>query len=973
MPAQFKISIEPDTSGSGSEFFTNKLTAVTVVVDSDSVEEDTMEDTPPMGPEDIDVSPAVIVNTAVTAAGPVASGSEPDVTIVPTAISTTGQAPRVYRTQRAGIIMTWSEAVTGFVAGDVRLRVVNSRLQAISGVSASLVNFSGSSATYSAEVVFPARTERERGVVEVSILQNAAESVMTMNEGPPAQRTIYLEWAFDDGIDDRSPTVEIRPPVGNPVIPTNNEATIGFLWNQPIGLGDFTVTPDAEGNRDVLFVPVNVTMEDLEPADFGDIRAEENRYFEGTLTLPASDDPVTVTVAVRANAASNALGLSGPSERVIACFTYQTPSTGTLDDAPSGTTLICSADYTVARHNWLDSGGGAFFGVSDLTLADGNLYGVVQIRKQSRERGERNMLDPELEAGCALFHANVNQRGGTCTAVEAYNSILQGPRSLIGVGNTLYFFTGSHYAYIHGRGTEINDEKFGRFFSYQHPASEPTDLGTAWRSRFGRDRGDDEQPDYGVHNTTASPIRHDGTSFHLVAGYGSTDTLQLNPNRRYLFIRAAEQPDSPFENRIPQGREENFAARYKNIPVIGDIIGAFQEPEVRKLLVGRPPILYDESRSEFLNIEPWSDDIPPDDGNQLWAQEVELSRTVRLPSGRTKVVVRRTESSVIVRDFYETRDEPYNTETERYPIGVIPEGIPVRPVGSVGQVSADSPLVTASEGDLASTFVANWQWLNYASHIEPFIAFLPTNEVDAWDILLQLARITHSILLFFEDQVFFKPRLPAQAELSANLSATQTDLFYRDPTRPLPANGTLVIEDEVIGYTSRGDTNLSLLTRAQEYTLAASHCSGRKLTLVDHVLTDDRIATPVNEIQVSTDFPNLYNQVEVRYADDEVTHFQEKEASVDLHGPRTFTIDANLLTTHQVEWVEWLAQVFLDTFGELQHLIDFEIDPNFEIEVGDYIYLKLSRDDIRRIGQVVNITQNPADETTAIQLRTITP
>ena len=991
MPSQFKIRFPVPR---------DKLAVATVVVDSDSVEEDSTAMTPPMGPEDIDVSPAIAIDTSTAAGGgPVTSGSAPDVSIVPTAISTTGQAAPVYRTQRAGIIMTWSEAVTGFTEGDVGLRVLNSDLQEVSGVNATLDvarSFPPMGATYTAEVVFPAITERDRGIVEVSIPQNSAESVRTMTDGPPATRTIYLEWNFSGSSDDRGPTVQILPPVGSPVV-TSGEETIGFLWNQPVGL-EFTAA-DVTFTNSVMFKQDAMNRPIFAPADYGDIRAEENRYFEGTLTLPESASVQTVTVTVAADSVTNGVGLSGPPADPAcnrqARFTYRTFSTDMLDGAPSGTDLICSATYSVENHDWLNKGGdppagGAFYGVSDLTLVDGYLYGVVQIRKESEEAREGGTLDPELEAGSALFCVQASRRNDTCTSsdvVEAYDSILQGARSLVGArmsGETsdkLYFFTGSHYAYIHGKGAEIDDDKFGHFFSYTHTQSAPTDLGIAWRSQFGRERAGTEQPNYGVHNTTASPIVHDSTGFHLIAGYGSTDALQINPNRRYLFIRSAEQPDSPFTNRIPRDREENYAARYGEIPVIGDIYKAFQEPQIRRVFVGQPPILFDDARSEFINIEPWSDDIPPDDGNNLWAQEVEISRTLTFPSGRRKVIVRRTDSNVIVREFYENRNDPYDTQTERYPLGSFARGIPVIPVGNVGQVNEGNrivegnevrSLVTELEDNISATFVTNWQWLVRANHIEPNIAFLASNEFSAWDVLIQLATITHSILLFQEDQVFFKPRIPAQAQLSANMTATDNTLSYRDATRQFPDMGIMIIEQEAIRYASRGEASISTLTRALEHTSAVQHCSGRTITVVDHIITDDLLSTPIGEVRIATDFPTLYNQIEIRYADDELRHFQEVEDSVTKHGPRNFAINANLLTTHQVEWVEWLAQTFLDTFGELQSVISFEILTTFDIEVGDYVYLKMSRDDIRRIGQVVNLTQNPEAETTSLQVRTIT-
>ena len=961
--------------------------SVEIVVKENTLQSDSGSGSsmPTSGPLRKITSPAVLISppasdsvpTPGPATTPEAAILPPDVQILPTAQSTTGQPSIVHRTPTVSITMTWTEAVTGFGVGGVSARTVGFDATEAQPAVESFMGTDGST-SYTAVIRFPTPGVGvpDRGLVEVRIAAGAARSVATDAQGPPGPRILRLSWNFEGGMDTRKPTLEIFPPVGDPVVAAT--ATIGFLWTQPVGLGDFT-------GDDVTFTQ-SVTMADLEPAAYGDIRATENRYFEGTLTLPSSTTTTNVQVTVRANAASNQAGEMGPEMAVTRRFNYRSPATGSLDNAPTGTTMICEHSFSVEDHTWLggfgadrlrelglDSPpGGAFYGVSDLTTDGDWLYGVAQIRYQSRTCA--GSLDDNKEAAAVLFRVNLSTNA--CTVIRPYERITEGPRSLTVVDDHLYYFMGSHYAYQHGTGNALNSATMGHLWDYNPSGNTNTDLGIVWRSRFGRDIGVAEEPYFGIHNSTASPLVHDGERFHVVAGYGNTDALQINQNRRYLYIRAEEAPTSPFANRIPVDYPDNFAARYTYLENVGDITRTIRDPNVRELLFGGPsPIVYSTDQNTFLNIAPWSEDIPPDDGNPLWAQQVEISRTIVLPSGKRKVVVRQTEDRVIVRDFFETRDRPYagrNLHSESFPIGLLAGGLPVKAIGGVGRVGDDSPLITQAQGSNAPSWIDNWHWVSRSNQLEPILDILPTNDTEAWDLLVQLASITHSILLFQEDQVFFKPRLPAQAELSANMTASQTTLSYRNPTREFPASGTAVIDNEIINYMGSSSTQLTNLTRAVNNTVASTHSSGDIVTVVNHVITDDYLITPVDETNVVSDYTNLYNQIEIEYASGEETFFQENESSVTTHGPRRFSINANLLTFHQADWVEHLANQFLTSFQDLHDVISLTLKPTFDMQVGDYIYVKLTRDEIRRVGQIVSIDHDPPNSITIIQIRTIT-
>ena len=282
---------------------------------------------------------------------------------------------------------------------------------------------------------------------------------------------------------------------------------------------------------------------------------------------------------------------------------------------------------------------------------------------------------------------------------------------------------------------------------------------------------------------------------------------------------------------------------------------------------------------------------------------------------------------------------------------------------------------TAATGDSIAAQVDNWGLISYSNTIEPRVQLVETNGVTPWRLLLEFARLTQTILSFQSDLVFFKPRLPVKAVLTANMSDSATDLSFRytDINRPFPASGTLVIASEVVTYGSAGGASLGAVVRAQSSTNAVAHTNGTRFTLVDHVLTESVFATPLEEVTIESDATNLYNSIIVNFDNGTRQHREKDETSITNFGEHEFGIEVPFLSRHQTQWAKWCAENALNAFKDLQYVIRVSLHPRFDIEVGDYVYLAVPRDDIRRIGLVTRVIYTTNVDQVEIELRTITP
>ena len=129
--------------------------------------------------------------------------------------------------------------------------------------------------------------------------------------------------------------------------------------------------------------------------------------------------------------------------------------------------------------------------------------------------------------------------------------------------------------------------------------------------------------------------------------------------------------------------------------------------------------------------------------------------------------------------------------------------------------------------------------------------------------------------------------------------------------------------------------------------------------------------TPLEDVRIESDGTNIYNSITINFGEDGRTYSVKDDASITKYGEREFVIDVPFLTKHQNKWAEWAAGQALQSFKDLQYLISLTLSPRFDIDIGDYVYLQVPRDDIRRIGQVVRVVYSTDRAITEVDIRTI--
>lgn len=356
-------------------------------------------------------------------------------------------------------------------------------------------------------------------------------------------------------------------------------------------------------------------------------------------------------------------------------------------------------------------------------------------------------------------------------------------------------------------------------------------------------------------------------------------------------------------------------------------------------------LTYNVSTNEVENLGDWQVAQPPDDENlfglfeeTVYVQEIEIDARAIPPR------------VLLVGNIIELSDE-FTTPNALY-------GIP-----------------TAATGDTIAAQIDNWGLISFSNEIEPRVQLVETNGVTPWRLLLEFARLTQTILSFQSGLVFFKPRIAVKGVLTSTLSATGTSLDFRytDINRPFPASGSIVIGSEVITYSSVGTASLGALARATSTTNAVEHASGTRFTLVDHVLTESAFATPIEDVVIESDATNLFNSIIVNFDNGTRQHREKDETSIMNFGEHEFSIDVPFLSRHQTQWAKWCAEHALNAFKDLQSVIRLRLHPRFDINVGDYIFLAVPRDDIRRIGLVIRVIYTTTVDEVQIEIRTITP
>ena len=241
--------------------------------------------------------------------------------------------------------------------------------------------------------------------------------------------------------------------------------------------------------------------------------------------------------------------------------------------------------------------------------------------------------------------------------------------------------------------------------------------------------------------------------------------------------------------------------------------------------------------------------------------------------------------------------------------------------------------------------IRNWNWIQYHDQINQRLSEVLTNGRTGFDILKDIAILTNSILGFKNDTFFLRPREPQKAENGggSGITATQRTITATDLNwGAFPSEGYLFIDGELIQHNGADDNGqFSDVVRGTEDTTAAAHTGKFDISFVDHILSlnQDTLEMPIKGIVLNNDNRQLFNQVRLRYGDDESVLVEDAN-SIAENGARLLEVDVPL-DAHQRVWAEWIARNYLARFKDIHQVIQLTLKPTFFISVGDVVFLKI--------------------------------
>ena len=242
---------------------------------------------------------------------------------------------------------------------------------------------------------------------------------------------------------------------------------------------------------------------------------------------------------------------------------------------------------------------------------------------------------------------------------------------------------------------------------------------------------------------------------------------------------------------------------------------------------------------------------------------------------------------------------------------------------------ADKFEISAVDADAASP--ENEQWVTFGADIPFFAEGLPSGSLH--DALVAFAKLGNARLQIVANRFRFVDVDPSEALLSTGLSATASQLNYRDANKPFPGSGYVLIGAEVIAYTHRTPARLSGLTRGVGGTDAAAHTAGARVLFLDKVIEASAIDDPYQDIHIRIDTNNFYNVIE----DSDQTAVASDAESVARYGARAYRAGL-LLSDHQIPWRRFIHAKTLNRLKDIKSVIRVRMRAAYYLDIGDVVY-----------------------------------
>ena len=274
-------------------------------------------------------------------------------------------------------------------------------------------------------------------------------------------------------------------------------------------------------------------------------------------------------------------------------------------------------------------------------------------------------------------------------------------------------------------------------------------------------------------------------------------------------------------------------------------------------------------------------------------------------------------------------------------------------------------------------------WITYGKQLNRRVSLLETNGKTGFEVLEELARLTNSIIGFKNGVLIFQPRTPTTAFLSRNITETQTSIRYKLTNRDIglsKASGFLKIDGEIMSYVGLlnlldgSGVTFEEVKRGLADTDATTHAADSKIILIDRIINAIDLERPVNDMDIDIDGTLLENNILVRYAEGQIPRSDYlsfpavDRQSIMLYGEHEQEITLPL-DYHQHRWVIDIAEERIKRFKKPQKTIRLDLKRDFEISLGEIIYLaEPILSNTTALCQVMSVSQDKEAEETRVIL-----
>ena len=262
-------------------------------------------------------------------------------------------------------------------------------------------------------------------------------------------------------------------------------------------------------------------------------------------------------------------------------------------------------------------------------------------------------------------------------------------------------------------------------------------------------------------------------------------------------------------------------------------------------------------------------------------------------------------------------------------------------------VFVDGDPDTILQRDARVSTPESFQWLTFGKQLN-YRLDVPTSG-SLYNALVDIATKTNSTFVMDAGIVCIRSRTVLGALLNGALTQTSTTIGYDTASGTFPDSGYVLIDDEIIGYTTKTSTQLSVLTRGVQGTDAAAHADNAEMLSLHSVVSYRQVS---GNVEMALHWEQLYNTLQ----DAQRTIDIKDDVSRDTYGERILDLGLGL-NDHQIVWQEFVAEQYLEKFKDVQHLFKIDLRPSFHIRLSDVIGFFYSKDVMIPI-QVIDITKS---------------